>query len=72
MGIRQGHALNSAEKFTSNNLETHSGVIFQIIWRLLFHAIWHMMPKTKGVDWRDRPGSFLALAVGRALVGLVG
>jgi hypothetical protein len=30
------------------------------------------MPKTKGVDWHDRPGCFLALAVGRALVGLVG
>jgi hypothetical protein len=25
-------------------------------WRLLFHAIWHM-PKTKGVDWHDRPAS---------------
>ena len=46
-------------------------VILEIIWRLLFRAIWHM-PKTKGVDWRDRPGCFLALAVGRALVGLVG
>jgi hypothetical protein len=24
MGIRQKHGLNSAEKFTSNNLETHN------------------------------------------------
>ena len=36
-------------------------VSFQIIWRLLFHAIWRMVRKTKGADWHDRPGFLVGI-----------